>query len=111
MTEREQLGRTIASLEAQHPNPLSKCSRSFPLFVVAVRAGVSYLSTKIGGEKVNLAAELALTVVRALEQQGELLGFDGARKKEMAIVMLRQLCRLISTGAATVPVGDTLRSS
>jgi hypothetical protein len=59
--------------------------------VVAVRAGVSYLSTKIGGEKVNLAAKLALTVVRALEQQGELLGFDGARKKEMAIVMLRQL--------------------
>jgi hypothetical protein len=29
--------------------------------------------------------------VRALEQQGELLGPDGARKKEMAIVMLRQL--------------------
>ena len=34
---------------------------------------------------------MTLTVVRALEQQGELLGFDGARKKEMAIVMLRQL--------------------
>lgn len=53
------------------------------------RAGVNYLSTKIGGEKVNIAAKLALTVVRALEQQGELLGFDGPHKKEMAIVMLR----------------------
>jgi hypothetical protein len=64
---------------------------AFAVFVVAVRSGLSYLSTKIGGEKVNMAAKLALTVVRALEQQGELLGFDGARKKEMAIVMLRQL--------------------
>lgn len=35
--------------------------------------------------------QLAATVVRALEQQGELLGFDGPRKKEMAIVTLRQL--------------------
>jgi hypothetical protein len=59
--------------------------------VVAVRAGVNYLTTRIGGERVSLALQLAATVVRALEQQGELLGFDGPRKKEMAIVMLRQM--------------------
>jgi hypothetical protein len=64
---------------------------AFAVFVVTVRSGLSYLSAKIGDEKVNMAARLAVTVVRALEQQGELLGFDGPQKKEMAILTLRQL--------------------
>ena len=54
---------------------------AFAVFVVAIRSGLRYLSTKIGGEKVNLATHFALTVVRALEQHGELLGLDGPARR------------------------------
>jgi hypothetical protein len=70
---------------------------AFAVFVVAVRSGLGYLSTKIGGEKVDMAARLALTVVRALEQQEELPSFGGPRRKEMAIVTLRQLFAKFNT--------------
>ena len=91
----EQLGLTILDYAVQ-----LLAAAAFALLVVAVRAGVNYLTTRIGGERVSLAMQLAATVVRALEQQGELLGFDGPRKKEMAIKGRLEIIRAAGEVAA-----------
>ncbi len=53
-----------------------------------VTMGEAYLDAKLGTSKVDLLKGFALTVVRALEQSPVYQNWDGAQKKENALVAL-----------------------
>jgi hypothetical protein len=56
---------------------------------VAVKAIAAFTEEKIGKDKYLLLKDLAVTIVRSLQQNGAFDSYDGERKKALALVYLR----------------------
>jgi hypothetical protein len=53
-----------------------------------IQVGVNYLQVKLGNAKFDQVKQRALTIVRYLEQSPVYQDFDGAKKKELAMIDL-----------------------
>jgi hypothetical protein len=66
-----------------------------------------YLVAKVGAEKLATFQEMAMTTVRALEQEGLIRNLDGSAKYEIATLALRSLRDAMKASFITDPMIDT----